>query len=251
MAWDPNVARHAERVYLGNDGGIYHSDGNGSTARWVHATYEPWNQGYHLAVAADDANRLATGLQDNGSNRTWTPTSSSTPTPPQFNCYGGGDGHYVAIDQSNDNDLLPVLAERRAAAASRTSRRSRRRSAFGSHGAATRFTTDAPLVLDPTNPAVVYLGGNVLDRSLNRRRDVHADQPARIRTTCRARAAREEQDPAYANTYATITAIAPGGAESRSERLRQHDLCRHRHRPRCGRRPTPAQTWYVRLLRSW
>ena len=32
----------------------------------------------------------------------------------------------------------------------------------------TRFTTDAPLVLDPTNPAVVYpVAGNVLDRSLN------------------------------------------------------------------------------------
>ena len=75
MQWDPNVA---DRIYLGNDGGVYRSDGNGAGGTWVHATYEPMNQSYHLAVAADDPKRLATGLQDNGSVRTWTATSEPT-----------------------------------------------------------------------------------------------------------------------------------------------------------------------------
>ena len=41
-----------------------------------------------------------TGLQDNGSVRTWTAT-----TPPsdltQWNAYNGGDGHYTVIDPSD------------------------------------------------------------------------------------------------------------------------------------------------------
>jgi photosystem II stability/assembly factor-like uncharacterized protein len=72
MEWDPNVPN---RVYLGNDGGIYRSDANGASGTWVHATYEPWNQSYHLGVAADDPSRMATGLQDQGSVRTWTASS--------------------------------------------------------------------------------------------------------------------------------------------------------------------------------
>ena len=92
-----------ERIYLGNDGGIYHSDSDGTTnACWVHATYEPWNQTYHIAVAADNDSRLATGMQDNGSNRDWTPTNPNPSDASQYNAYGGGDGHYVAIDPTND-----------------------------------------------------------------------------------------------------------------------------------------------------
>ena len=51
MQWDPNGTH---RVYVGNDGGIYRSESDGATRTWVHATYEPFNQSYHLAVAADD-----------------------------------------------------------------------------------------------------------------------------------------------------------------------------------------------------
>jgi hypothetical protein len=66
MEWDPNVAN---RIYRGNEGGMYRSDTNGSSGSWKHATYEPWDQSYHLAVASDGPSRLATGLQDNGRPR--------------------------------------------------------------------------------------------------------------------------------------------------------------------------------------
>src|SRR5689334_1904410 len=69
MAWDPNVAN---RVYLGNDGGVYRSDSNGNTGTWVHGTKMPWLQEYHVAVSQTRPNRIAIGLQDNGSNRSWT-----------------------------------------------------------------------------------------------------------------------------------------------------------------------------------
>jgi hypothetical protein len=52
MAWDSSTVstadQSAERIYLGNDGGIDHTDTDGTTTRsWTQATYEPWNQTYH------------------------------------------------------------------------------------------------------------------------------------------------------------------------------------------------------------
>jgi photosystem II stability/assembly factor-like uncharacterized protein len=205
MAWDPNVAN---RVYLGNDGGIYHSDGNGSTGTWLHGTYEPWNQGYHISVAADDPNRIVIGLQDNGSNRTWT-NGSSTPTPPYtFNSYGGGDGHYVAVDQTNHNYYYQCSQGGNCGGRLDTALTSTSLPFSSKHGV--RWTTDAPLVIDPNDAAVVYVGGEVLDRSLNHGQGGFTqispggagDLPGPIPP--------EEQDTGlYANLYGAITAIGP------------------------------------------
>jgi len=110
MAWDPGTVsttdQSAERIYLGNDGGIYHTDSDGTTSSsWVHATYEPWNQTYHIAVAADNDNRLATGMQDNGSVRTWTAANPSPTDTSQFNAYGGGDG---LLDLPGAGPVIPL-----------------------------------------------------------------------------------------------------------------------------------------------
>jgi hypothetical protein len=81
---------------------------------------------------------------------------------------------------------------------------------FGRHLAtATRFTADAPLVIDPTNPAVLYLGGNVLARSTDRGATWTQISPSDPNDLPGPPPAEEEQDPVYANTYATISAIAP------------------------------------------
>ena len=100
MAWDPNVPN---RVYLGNDGGIYRSDANGDSG-WIHGTNMPWLQEYHVAVSQTRPNRIAIGLQDNGSNRSWTNINDAVADPVAANwtSYGGGDGHYVVIDSADD-----------------------------------------------------------------------------------------------------------------------------------------------------
>jgi hypothetical protein len=100
MAWDPNVAN---RVYLGNDGGMYRSEANGDSG-WVHGTNMPWLQEYHVAVSQQRPNRIAIGLQDNGSNRSWTNLNDAVADPAAANwtSYGGGDGHYVVIDAFDD-----------------------------------------------------------------------------------------------------------------------------------------------------
>ncbi len=98
MAFDPSTPG---RVYLGNDGGVYRSDAGGAPETWIRGTYEPWTQIYHLAVAADDPTRLAVGLQDQGSWSTWTAASPPTDVGAGWTEYGGGDGHYVAINPSD------------------------------------------------------------------------------------------------------------------------------------------------------
>jgi photosystem II stability/assembly factor-like uncharacterized protein len=208
MQWDPN---QPGRVYLGNDGGVYRSDTNGAASSWVHATYEPFNQSYHLAVARDDATRLATGLQDNGSVRTWTAT-----TPPgdlsQWNAYGGGDGHEVLIDYSNHNtyyECSQVGSCRRHQDMDGTSLSIN----LGARHS-TRTTTDAPIVLDPTTPGVVYFGGNVLDRSTDFGNNFTQISPPGDVLTGPVPPNEDDQGPFYANEYATITWIAPAKTDS-------------------------------------
>jgi photosystem II stability/assembly factor-like uncharacterized protein len=216
MAWDPSTIntsdQSAERIYLGNDGGIYHTDSDGTTSQsWVHATYEPWNQTYHIAVAADNDSRLATGMQDNGSARTWTPADPSPADTSQFNAYGGGDGHYVAIDQTNDKIYYQCSQNGNCGGVQDNSDGTQTTLRFGRHlPAATRFTADAPLVIDPTNPSVLYLGGNVLARSTDRGATWTQISPSDPNDLPGLPPPNEqEQDPVYANTYATISAIAP------------------------------------------
>jgi photosystem II stability/assembly factor-like uncharacterized protein len=218
MAWDPrtvsSTGQSQERIYLGNDGGIYHSDSDGTTgASWIHATYEPWNQAYHIAAAADNGNRIAAGLQDNGSVRTWTPASPSPTDTTQFNAYGGGDGHYVAIDPSNEDIYYQCSQNANCGGVQDNSNGTQTTLRFGHKTGSTRFTTDAPLVIDPSNPSVLYVGGNVLDRSTDHGATWTQISPSDPNDLPGLPPANEaEQDPVYANTYATISAIAPAAA---------------------------------------
>jgi photosystem II stability/assembly factor-like uncharacterized protein len=219
MAWDLSTVNASdqsqERVYLGNDGGIYHSDSDGTTnASWIHATYEPWNQTYHLAVAADNDARIVTGMQDNGSVRTWTGANPSPSDTSQFNAYGGGDGHDVAIDPSSDQIYYQCSQNANCGGFQDNSDGTQTRLRFGPKVGSTRFTTDAPLVIDPTNPSVLYIGGNVLDRSTDRGAtwtQISPSDPSDLPGLPPAGEA--EQDPVYANTYATISAIAPAATD--------------------------------------
>jgi photosystem II stability/assembly factor-like uncharacterized protein len=208
MEWDPNVPN---RIYLGNDGGMYRSDANGSSGSWQHATYEPWNQSYHLAVAADDPSRLASGLQDNGSVRTWTTTSPPSDLS-QWNSYGGGDGHEVLIDYSDHNvyyECSQVGVCHRHVDSGGVSKSFN----FGTRHSS-RITTDAPIVLDPSNPDVVYFGGNVLDRSTDQGATFTQISPPGDYLTGPVPPEENDLGPFYANEYATISWIAPAKTDS-------------------------------------
>src|SRR4029077_17832071 len=99
----PNAGQHAMalglrvtgRVYLGNDGGTYRSDVNGSNDQWTRATYQPFTQFYSVDVRQQATPRVGGGAQDNGVNRSYGGAS--------WNTYIGGDGLEALIDPADQN----------------------------------------------------------------------------------------------------------------------------------------------------
>ena len=221
MDWDPH---QPGRVYVGNDGGMYRSDGNGVNGTWNRKRNsgekvdQPWNQSYHLAISRQDPTRLATGLQDNGSVRSWTPTDPS-PTDPaltNWDDYGGGDGHWNVIDpvdQTYYYECYQPSPPRHSCAGFHDTPTGTQNLTITNNGwpSNQRWTTDTPIVVDPNNDAVIYLGGTVLGRSENRGGAFTMISPADDEHSLPGPVPADENDlgPFYANEYATITSIAP------------------------------------------
>lgn len=230
---DPATPR---RVFLGNDGGTYRSENNGAPGSWIKSNNQPWNQAYHIDVSPFDSQRMIIGLQDNGSNKSWTPAvpSPSDPVLKDWNSAGGGDGHYVVIDPLDDR---VYYACSQSSGAGRHSCQGRRDTATGTTNftvtnngfpAGQRYTTDAPLVIDPNVPPAgqdgvvppnaIYVGGNYIGRSLDRGTSFSTISP--IDTT-----PADPTDPTdalpgaipqdeidiglYTNLYGAVTALAP------------------------------------------
>jgi len=96
MAWDPNVA---DRVYLGNDGGFYKSNSNGSTGGvWTKTALMPITQFYAMDSSEQDVARLNAGSQDNNSLKSWQADGSVNGN---WVPYVGGDGMMNRIDPTD------------------------------------------------------------------------------------------------------------------------------------------------------
>jgi photosystem II stability/assembly factor-like uncharacterized protein len=238
MDWDPasldGDPTTPNKVFLGNDGGMYRSDASGVNGTWVEASNQPWNQAYHLSVSQQRPNRLVQGLQDNGSVKTWLPTAQ-VPTDPElrdWNSAGGGDGHQNAIDPTDDNVYYTCS---QSSGAGRHSCGRRTDSATGTttasvaqFGTNNRFTTDAPIVTDPNVPPkngdgtqppnALYMGGAIIGRSLDRGTTMTPISPTPL-----PQANYTDPDPSlpghvpanevdiglYTNLYGAVTALAP------------------------------------------
>ncbi|HEX9823353.1 MAG TPA: glycosyl hydrolase [Actinomycetota bacterium] len=145
MGWDPSTTG---RVYLGNDGGFYRSDTNG--ASWTEATYQPFTQFYSVDVSEQDPARVVGGSQDNGCLRSWGGTD--------WNGYGCGDGLATLISPANQDQYYGCSQYGSCG-----------RYGGGSFGSttSTRRGWFTPLVFDPSDPNVMYYGGNRINRSTN------------------------------------------------------------------------------------
>lgn len=86
-----------DRVYLGNDGGLYYSDNLG--ANWHKINNLPITQFYAYDVSETNQNFQVGGTQDNNSIRTVDGDSPDT-----WEAILGGDGMYNRINQQN-NDI--------------------------------------------------------------------------------------------------------------------------------------------------
>jgi hypothetical protein len=150
MVWDP---RYPSRAYLGNDGGVYRSDADGDGG-WVKAEHEPWTQFYSAAITPQDTTRVSGGTQDNGSLRSW----GGEP----FNEYLGGDGEENIINPRNKDN---VFACYQYGNCFRSTDGGQNLTFFTPATTAERRNWFTPVQFDPSDPKVLYYGGNRLNRS--------------------------------------------------------------------------------------
>jgi hypothetical protein len=153
MAWDLKVRG---RVYLGNDGGTYRSDVNGSNDQWTAATNQPFTQFYSVDVSEQDSRRLVGGAQDNGVNRSY----NGTP----WNSYVGGDGEEALIDPVDQN---MVYGCSQYGFCLRSTDGGNTSFDFTGSTVSSRRNWFTPVQFDPANPAVLYYAGNQVNRSSN------------------------------------------------------------------------------------
>ena len=156
MAWHPTVDG---LVYLGNDGGMYRSRANGVVGSWVGALNQGWTQHYSVGVSRQDPSRVVTGLQDNLCQRNY---AAGVARPDTWTKYGlCGDGLQTLINPENQ---LRVYGCSQYGSCTRSDDGG---TSFRPIGATTsdRRGWWVPLQFDPSDPDVMYYGGNVLNRS--------------------------------------------------------------------------------------
>lgn len=150
LLWDP---RRPGRAYLGNDGGVYRSDADADRG-WVRAEYQPWTQLYGVATTPQDPTRISGGAQDNGSLRSWGGA--------RFNQYYDGDGEQNLINPRDDRNVVACYQYGNCA---RSTDGGDHMVDFTDATTADRRNWFTPVQFDPGSPAVLYYGGNRLNRS--------------------------------------------------------------------------------------
>ncbi|MGH3368222.1 MAG: WD40/YVTN/BNR-like repeat-containing protein [Nocardioidaceae bacterium] len=150
MVWDPRVE---DRIYLGNDGGLYRTDDDGAT--WTKAEHEPYTQFYTLDVGQQDRSRIVGGAQDNGCNRSYGETQG-------WNGFSCGDGLETLI---NPADQRYVYACSQYGFCGRSEDGGDTMRSFYNQTTSDRRNWKTPVEFDPTDPSVMYYAGNILNRS--------------------------------------------------------------------------------------
>ncbi len=173
---NPNDGDH---LLIGNDGGVDVSYDQGEA--WESLRTWAVGQPYHASVDMRRPYYVCTGLQDNG---TWCgPSSVRTGDILSQDWYrvGGGDGFYSAVDPT---DFRTVFVESQNGNIRRVSLRTGEQQSIRPRapteesdetnivptppvGTEIRWNWNAPFILSPHNPRVVYAGGNRLFKSLD------------------------------------------------------------------------------------
>jgi photosystem II stability/assembly factor-like uncharacterized protein len=187
MAWDPHKKN---RVYNGNDGGVYRSEKNGAAGSWIAAKYEPYVQFYSIDVSEQDPSRINGGLQDNGSVRSWNGTD--------WNEYYGGDGVKNLI---NPNDLNNVFACSQYGACARSVDGGNTMEDIELKYVSTRKNWLTPIEVDQKNENIVFIAGEMVNRSTDKGESFVPISPDLGGDPGR------ETNPLYAGHYGTVTTL--------------------------------------------
>ena len=192
MLWDPKTPN---RVYLGNDGGLYRSDANGASNTWKFAKYQPFSQPYTIDVSEQDPSRLVAGLQDNGTNRSWGQKDGS------WKDYTGGDGQRALIKPNDKNTVYGCLQYGECIVSHNGGDSG---DSFTEKVVSSRKNWTTPIEFDPEDPKTVYTGGEILNQSDDDAETFRPISPELSNGPGR------ETNPLFRN-YGTLTTIAPAG----------------------------------------
>jgi photosystem II stability/assembly factor-like uncharacterized protein len=146
-----------DRMILGNDGGLYISDNSG--ASWRHMENLPISQFYTCEIDYREPHRLYGGTQDNGTLRTMSGAIDD------WRRILGGDGFYVLVDPT---DNRYVYAESQHGGHHRSTDGGATMFMMTTGASGERFNWSTPMVLDPSNPRVIYTASDKIYRSSNR-----------------------------------------------------------------------------------
>lgn len=161
-----------QHMIAGNDGGcnITYDDGK----NWFKANTPAVGQFYAINVDNEKPYNVYGGLQDNG---TWYGSSTNKESIDWtdngqygYKRIGGGDGMQVMIDPRDHNVVYTGFQFGAYARINKLGgpRKFLRMPEPSANEAKTRFNWQTPILLSQHNPDIVYLGGHVLFRSMNK-----------------------------------------------------------------------------------
>ncbi|TAK34624.1 MAG: glycosyl hydrolase, partial [Saprospiraceae bacterium] len=190
-----HVDQHALEIHpmnpdfmvAGNDGGVYISQNGGGT--WSHVEILPITMFYNAEIDFQAPERLFGGTQDNGTNRTLSGAVNG------WEQILGGDGFHVLVDPTDPNY---VYAEYQYGNLFRSDDGGNSMTFIFNGGNDDRTNWNTPIALDPSDPATIYFGANVLYRSTNRGGFWEAISPDLT----------DGQHPSGSLSFGTITTIA-------------------------------------------
>jgi len=161
---DPANSNH---LLLGHDGGLAASYDFGKT--WDAFDTLPLAQFYAVGVDMERPYNIYGGLQDNGSIKVRSNGPGGRVTGEDFTSVGGGDGQFNVVDptdsrwlfNASQNGAFQRLDQRTGVGRSIRPVRGKDKPPF-------RFNWTAPIVLSPHNSRILYVGAQVVLRSLDR-----------------------------------------------------------------------------------
>lgn len=142
-------------VLNGNDGGIARSTNGGAT--WTRVDDLPVTQFYEIGIDPAHPERLYGGTQDNGTVRTRTGALDD------WDGIYGGDGFYVIVDPTNPNVVYAESQYGQLGKSTDGGATFRRAMAGIDPGDRSNWST--PVVMDPSNPQILYYGTHRIYRT--------------------------------------------------------------------------------------
>jgi len=147
---------NSNTLYVGNDGGVYHTTNGGTNWSWVGSGLQI-SQFYRLGVSATNSNIVIAGAQDNGtklkSGTNWTDVI-------------GGDGMECIVDHSNANIMYGSIYYGQIRKSTNGG------SSFNTLTLPSEYNSGygawvTPYVMDPTNSNILYVGYRNIFKTTN------------------------------------------------------------------------------------